>query len=318
MRYHSILVAILVFGASVEARADSAWSRFEGDVRGVWVEAEPRPKFRLTDDFVYHDPKNVVWTAPDGAIVDGASIPRLFWTAIGNPFGGKYWKASVIHDHYCDVKTRSDKETHRSFYYAMLADGVAEPQAQLMYWAVRTFGPAWKTVTRAGVNRDCSTGTCKNVRTSDSQTVALKRPDLGNPVVQRLAIAKFNAVLKTLKTSDGAILDVGAMGNVAADLDSIDANAQSYREIFNSDALMDRPSSLGLLSDQDIASYDEFSGWENDQLPRNIMQSDPAGTGAPLDGGAFMLRAPGDAQFGDRLDINDQMLIEARIQIQDQ
>ncbi|WP_323801519.1 DUF1353 domain-containing protein [Parasphingorhabdus sp.] len=316
MRYHSILIGILVFGTPVAAQAESSWGRFEGDVRGVWVEAEPRPKFKLTDDFIYHDPSNMQWTAPSGAIVDGASIPRLFWSVIGNPFGGRYWKASVIHDHYCDAKTRSDKATHRSFYYAMLADGVPVAKADLMYWAVRTFGPAWKTVTRVVVKRDCSSGTCKDVRVNEKQTLALKSPDLGNPVVEKLAIAKFNAILKTLKTSDGEVLDIGAMGNVSSGLDSIDANSQNYREIFNSDDLMNRPGSLGLLSDEDLSSYEDVPGWKDGQLPDGARLNDPATVAASPDSSAFILRTPGDAQFGDRLDIDQQMLNEAQIQIQ--
>ena len=40
-----------------------------------------------------------------GRVVDGASIPSVFWSIIGAPYTGKYRDASVIHDYYC--------ETHR-------------------------------------------------------------------------------------------------------------------------------------------------------------------------------------------------------------
>jgi len=83
------------------------------------------------------------WEVPKGATVDGASIPRFFWTFIGGPFEGLYRDASVIHDWYCDVRTRPWREVDRMFYEAMIARGVAQAQAKVMYLAVVFGGPRW-------------------------------------------------------------------------------------------------------------------------------------------------------------------------------
>ena len=101
----------------------------------------------LMQDFSFIDSSGMTWLAPKGIVVDGASIPRPFWSIIGGPFEGQYRNATVIHDHYCETwKThgRSWQSVHRVFYYAMLAAGVPESKAIAMYIAVRQFGPRWR------------------------------------------------------------------------------------------------------------------------------------------------------------------------------
>jgi len=83
------------------------------------------------------------WPVPAETIVDGASIPRVFWSLIGGPFEGPYRDASVVHDYYCDAQTRAWQETHRVFYQAMLCSGVGKVRAKTMYYAVYRFGPRW-------------------------------------------------------------------------------------------------------------------------------------------------------------------------------
>lgn len=94
--------------------------------------------------YSYVDGQGEPWDVPAGAKVDGASIPKPLWSTIGGPFEGKYRNASVIHDYYCDTKTRSWEATHRVFYEAMLANGVDLKLAQLMFYAVYRFGPRWE------------------------------------------------------------------------------------------------------------------------------------------------------------------------------
>jgi hypothetical protein len=89
------------------------------------------------------DSNGIEWSVPAGTILDGASIPRVFWSVIGAPFTGAFREASVIHDHYCNVRSRHWKAVHRAFLDGMLARGVDPLQAQLMYIAVYRFGPRW-------------------------------------------------------------------------------------------------------------------------------------------------------------------------------
>jgi hypothetical protein len=99
----------------------------------------------LLDDFGYVDAGNFAWKAPKEHSIDGASIPRVFWTFIGGPFEGKYRNASVVHDYECDVKQRPWRTVHRMFYNASRCGGVEETKAKVMYAAVYHYGPRWGT-----------------------------------------------------------------------------------------------------------------------------------------------------------------------------
>ncbi len=97
----------------------------------------------LLTDYTYVDSANVSWLARKGSPVDGASIPRVFWTFIGGPFEGRYRNASVSHDVACDEKKKVWKAVHRMFYNHMLCSRVRKPKALAMYWAVYQCGLRW-------------------------------------------------------------------------------------------------------------------------------------------------------------------------------
>jgi hypothetical protein len=126
--------------------------------------------FKLEKSFSYVDPAGTQWDVPtetlvDGVlkptILDGASIPRAFWSVIGSPWTGPYVRASVIHDYNCDFRTHAWKDVHRVFYNAMLTSQVDWVTAKVMYFAVYTFGPRWEfedrdvQVCEAGTPADC-------------------------------------------------------------------------------------------------------------------------------------------------------------------
>lgn len=115
---------------------------FSGPVRVEWPENHSRVMVVL-NDVHFMDSKGVVWTAPAGAVVDGASIPRIVWSIIGSPFIGRYRRASVIHDVYCKTKDRSAQEVHDVFREMMLADRVPKVKAFVMFQAVDKGGPRW-------------------------------------------------------------------------------------------------------------------------------------------------------------------------------
>ena len=91
---------------------------------------------------MYH--RTDAWPVPPGTVVDGASIPDIFWSVIGGPFEGVYRGPSVVHDFYCGSRIRPCPDVHRVFYDAMLTAGVSKKRAWLMYQAVFRFGPQWK------------------------------------------------------------------------------------------------------------------------------------------------------------------------------
>ena len=112
---------------------------------GVQTEWLPGGReMRLLSGVHFVDSRGVAWIARAGAVIDGASIPRLFWRIAGSPFVGKFRRASVIHDVYCVTKERPHAEVHKMFLEVMEADGVPGWKRRFMYWAVRLFGPKWE------------------------------------------------------------------------------------------------------------------------------------------------------------------------------
>jgi hypothetical protein len=190
---------------------------------GRFVSGSQRPKFRLLAPFGFKDPNGRVWEVPAGVEVDGASIPRAFWTVIGGPFEGNYLNASVVHDHFCRVRTRTAQDTHRTFYYGMRAQGVSEAQAKKMFWAVTTFGPNWQLVGQRGrVEEGLPNPT-------DPVAVPIPQVDLEDEATLAQAEERFRTVSEALQDSDGARMPSEAAGTVDASLESIEADAARFR-----------------------------------------------------------------------------------------
>src|SRR5438046_10454423 len=120
----------------------SKWGYYSGEPVTRW-----NPDGRtmtLESELRYTDPEGVVWIAPAGSVVDGASIPRYLWSIMGGPFEGKYRNASVLHDVAYDQKNRPHEVRDRMFYHAMGCSGVSAVEAGTMYYALRRFGRHWK------------------------------------------------------------------------------------------------------------------------------------------------------------------------------
>jgi len=136
--------------ALIISNATSAQS-FEGRVVTEWSTEPSGREMILIEDFVFVDASEVRWVAPSGSVVDGASIPQVFWSFFGSPFVGRYRRASILHDVYCNIKTAPHREVHRMFFDAIRADGVNLAVARLMYAAVAVFGPKWVIIESSGL-----------------------------------------------------------------------------------------------------------------------------------------------------------------------
>lgn len=97
----------------------------------------------LLQELRYTDPKGVVWVAPTGSVVDGASIPRSLWSFMGGPFEGRYRNASVLHDVSYTQQDRPPQDCDRMFYDAMRCSGVGAVEAKTIYYALLRFGRHW-------------------------------------------------------------------------------------------------------------------------------------------------------------------------------
>jgi len=119
-------------------------ARFEGDVVVKWVTQSGSDRdMKLVEKFAFVDDLGKKWKVKKNAVINGASIPRLFWTSVGPPFVGDYRRASVVHDYYCQVKTEPWREVHRMFKDACIAGGVGNLKAKTMFGIVYAFGPKW-------------------------------------------------------------------------------------------------------------------------------------------------------------------------------
>lgn len=114
------------------------WGYYTGQPVTRW-ESDGR-SMTLLSELRYTDPKGVVWVAPAGSKVDGASIPRSLWSLMGGPFEGKYRNASVLHDVAYDQRTRTWQECDRMFYNAMRCSGVGATEAKMMFYGLYRFG----------------------------------------------------------------------------------------------------------------------------------------------------------------------------------
>ena len=148
MKEHSLRISHLV-AIGILAGCDSTnppevvapFGKFEGRVVAEW--ADDHRNMTLVQDFAYIEASGKRWTAPKGTVVDGASIPRAFWTVIGSPFEGPYRNASVVHDIGCEEQTESWEDVHRMFHDACRCGGASSQKAKMLYWAVYNFGPRW-------------------------------------------------------------------------------------------------------------------------------------------------------------------------------
>ena len=136
-------------GAHATPRGDESeggrWGAFDGQVLAAWQ--DDGRTMTLLEPFAYVDPAGVRWEAAEGSDVNGASIPRAFWSVIGGPFAGRFRNASVVHDVACVEQTADWRDVHWMFYEACRCGGVAATKAKLMYYAVAHFGPRWEIET---------------------------------------------------------------------------------------------------------------------------------------------------------------------------
>ena len=123
------------------ARAGS-WGYYSGPIETRWE--NDGITMVLLNELRYTDPYGEVWVAPAGSRVNGASIPRGFWSMIGGPFEGKYRNASVLHDVAYEQQTRPWQDVDRMFYNAMRCSGVGAVTAKTMYYTLVRHGRHWK------------------------------------------------------------------------------------------------------------------------------------------------------------------------------
>jgi hypothetical protein len=97
-------------------------------------------------DFGFLDANGRNWPVPSGTSVDGASIPKGLWSWIGGLWEGKYREACIVHDYHCATRSTDWQSVRRMFYHAMLASGITQLFAKLVFAGVYFAGPRWEDV----------------------------------------------------------------------------------------------------------------------------------------------------------------------------
>ena len=116
--------------------------KFSGEPKTIWLTEDGTDdrNMRLLEPFSFEDPDGKTWPAPEGSVVDGASIPRALWTIVGSPYTGDYRRGSIVHDLAC-VEAAGNPEKRRAadrmFFHACRAGGCSIRQATILYLGVR-------------------------------------------------------------------------------------------------------------------------------------------------------------------------------------
>lgn len=153
----SALVGALSVGAPAAPKPTACKPHFIGQPEGAML--DDGRLFKLSRPYTFIDETCREWTVPATTTVDGATIPPILWSGVGGPFEGKYRNASIIHDWFCDRRTRPWQQVHKMFRSAMLANGVEPIKANYMYFAVYYGGPRWSTATMR--NNLIAIGSCR-------------------------------------------------------------------------------------------------------------------------------------------------------------
>ena len=172
-------------GQDLRACSSSSGGSYGSFAASPKVELLPRRReVKLLEPLIYTDPCGAKWISPKDSIVDGASIPRIAWPIVGAPLDGAYRDASIIHDVACVTRTSAWKVVHDAFLFAMLAGGVEQWRAKVMYAAVYHFGPRWRD---PQTNNEPPKQTLKNkdfkelaevIRVRDTSPGAFNRPPM--------------------------------------------------------------------------------------------------------------------------------------------
>lgn len=191
-----VLGIFLITMTSVSAvHAEEEYGSFKGEL--ITKAFEDGRRLKLIQPFAFEDATGKLWGVPTNVIVDGASIPKVFWNITGGPFSGKYREASVIHDHYSAEKTDTWQNVHLVFYKGMRANGVNAIKAKLMYAAVYNFGPRWI-----------------DVDSHDGKKIISGQPILLDDAKER--------ILKHISENDPSIGEIQDISNRLSEIESIE------------------------------------------------------------------------------------------------
>jgi len=121
--------------------------RFIGEAITRWItDREDNDLMILMEDFSYQRKDGKIYTARQGMIFDGATIPRWVWTLVGSPYTGPQRKPAIIHDQICLDGHAGIAPCDSATAAAIFREGIRDEGgswllAWIMWFSVKTFGP---------------------------------------------------------------------------------------------------------------------------------------------------------------------------------
>jgi hypothetical protein len=115
-----------------------------------------------------------------------------------------YRNASIVHDHFCDIRTQPWPDVHRMFHDAMLCSGVPYLKARIMFYAVYRFGPRWINIPSIelasfGVAKSTSMVSTDFRQAFDADSfiadcIRIEQENLDLPAIELLADSRTSAI----------------------------------------------------------------------------------------------------------------------------
>ena len=97
-------------------------------------------KWKTNSEVTYTTDSGKVVVVPANFVMDGASIPKMLWWAVGHPYIGNYARAALVHDYLYDNHELTKEEADLIFLDIMRIDGVKPWRRIAMYYAVKFCG----------------------------------------------------------------------------------------------------------------------------------------------------------------------------------
>jgi hypothetical protein len=107
-------------------------------------EVELDHKWKLLEELSFVDGRGTRWTAERGGVLDDDLVPGQLRHVAGVPPKQEYRKASAVHAYFVHAKSAPWRDVHRMLYEASVAEGVAAPQARLLYVTMYAGGWRWE------------------------------------------------------------------------------------------------------------------------------------------------------------------------------
>jgi len=136
--------ALVIAAAPVTAANGAGQGGFEGRVVVEWLDDAFVPSVRTLEDYGFRQAKGKFWQVARGQVFDGRGMPPLFYDLVGQPYGGNFRKASIVYESATQRMTEKWDEAQRMFFEAAVAEGVAVPEAKVMYLLLALQGSRWE------------------------------------------------------------------------------------------------------------------------------------------------------------------------------